>query len=176
MMTEGMKRVLFLDFDGVLNTEKYQEKLRLEGEPRWDDFGQLFDPKAVENLKMILDAVPDVLLVISSSWKLEGLDRMKALWEARGLPGTVHGVTPDYVPDLLDINQADPDNMAMLAGKGNEVKEWLSRFAPDGCKYVILDDVPDFLPEQEAFLICTDPRAGITHNVAVRVISLLKSL
>ena len=170
-----MKRVLFLDFDGVLNTESHQQMLRLEGKPSWDDFGQLFDPKAVENLKMILDAVPDVLLVISSSWKLEGLDRMNALWAARGLPGTIHGVTPDYVPDLLDINLNDPNNITMLAGKGNEVKEWLSRYSPDGCKYVIVDDVPDFLPEQEAFLVCTDPRTGITHNDAVRVISLLKS-
>lgn len=168
-----MKRVLFLDFDGVLNTESYQQKLQSEGKPRQDGYGPLFDPKAVENLKMILDAVPDVLLVINSSWKLEGLDRMRALWEDRGLPGTIHSVTPDYVPDLLNIDLENPDNITMLAGNGNEVKEWLSRYAPEGCKYVILDDVPDFLPEQEAFLICTDPRTGITHDDAVRTISLL---
>lgn len=170
-----MKRVLFLDFDGVLNTESHQQMLRLEGKPRWDDYGQLFDPKAVENLKMILDAVPDVLLVINSSWKLEGLDRMRALWEARGLPGTIHSVTPDYAPDLMTVDLQVPDNLALLAGKGNEVKEWISRYAPNGCKYVILDDVPDYLPEQAAFVICTDPCKGITDADVIIAISLLNS-
>jgi len=170
-----MKRVLFLDFDGVLNTESYQQKLQSEGKPRQDGYGPLFDPKAVENLKMILDAVPDVLLVINSSWKLEGLDRMRALWEARGLPGSVHSVTPDYAPDLITIDLADPENLALLAGKGNEVKEWISRYAPNGCKYVILDDVPDYLPEQAAFVICTDPCKGITEEDAIIAISLLNS-
>lgn len=168
-----MKRVLFLDFDGVLNTEKYQATLRLEGKPRWDGFGPLFDPEAINNLKMILDSVPDVLLVVNSSWKADGLDRMRTLWESRELPGKVHSVTPDYVPDLIHIDLDNPDNITLLAGKGNEVKEWLSQYAPDGCKYVIIDDMPDFLPEQESFLICTDPRKGIMYEDAVKAISLL---
>lgn len=46
-----MKKVIFLDFDGVLNTENYQAKLRQEGKPQCDDFGQVFDSDAVENLK-----------------------------------------------------------------------------------------------------------------------------
>ena len=64
-----------------MNTENYQAKLKSEGKPRWDDFGPVFDPEAVENLKMVLDAVPDALLVINSSWKLDGLDKMKELWK-----------------------------------------------------------------------------------------------
>ena len=168
-----MKKVLFLDFDGVLNTEKYQSELHSAGKSGWDDFGQLFDPEAVENLKMVLDAVPGVLLVINSSWKLEGLDRMKALWKDRNLPGKVHGCTPDYVPDLLNIDLDNYDNIAMLAGKGNEVKQWIEVNAPGGCKYVILDDMPDFLPEQEEHLVCTDPRCGITVEDAVAAIKML---
>ena len=50
-------RILFLDFDGVLNTENYQAQLRAEGKPGWDDFGSLFDPAAVANLKRILGMV-----------------------------------------------------------------------------------------------------------------------
>ena len=115
-----MKKVLFLDFDGVLNTEKYQSELRSSGKNGWDDFGQLFDPEAVENLKMVLDAVPGVLLVINSSWKLEGLNTMKAMWKARELPGSIHSVTPDYVPDLLNIDLDNYENIALLSGKGNE--------------------------------------------------------
>lgn len=169
-----MKNVLFLDFDGVLNTEKYQAELRAAGKSGWDDFGQLFDPEAVENLKMVLDAVPDVLLVINSSWKLEGLNCMKALWKARELPGSIHSVTLDYVPDLLSIDLDNYDNIALLAGKGNEVKQWLSKNAPEGCAYVIFDDVPDFLPEQEEHLIRVNPIIGITMEDAINAIKLLR--
>lgn len=52
-------KVIFLDFDGVLNTKNYQEQFYREGKPQWDDFCHVFDPEAVENLKMILDAVPE---------------------------------------------------------------------------------------------------------------------
>ena len=169
-----MKKVLFLDFDGVLNTEKYQAELRAAGKSGWDDFGQLFDPKAVENLKMVLDAVPGIILVINSSWKLEGLNTMRAMWKARELPGSIHSVTPDYVPDLVNIDLDNYENIALLAGKGNEVKQWLSNNAPEGCAYVIFDDMPDFLPEQEEHLICVNSISGITMEDAMKAISLLQ--
>lgn len=168
-----MKRVLFLDFDGVLNTGKYQAERRDAGQSGWDEFGPLFDPEAVENLKMVLDAVPDVLLIVNSSWKLDGLNCMKALWKARKLPGFIHGITPDYVPDLLNIDLEKYENIALLAGKGNEVKQWLTENAPEGCTYVILDDMPDFLPEQEEHLICVNPVTGLTMEDAMKAISLL---
>ena len=166
-------KVVFLDFDGVLNTENYQAKLRQEGKPQWDDFGQIFDPEAVKNLKMILDTVPDAIIVINSSWKLEGMDAVNAMWKARHLPRKIHSATPDYVPDLTSIDLDDYDNIAMLAGKGNAVKLWLEQNAPKGCTYVILDDMSDFLPEQEEHLICTDPSVGITMENAMKAIRLL---
>lgn len=169
------KRVIFLDFDGVLNTEKYQAELRSAGLSGWDDFGQLFDPEAVENLKMILETVPDALLVINSSWKLEGLDRIEAMWKARGLPGTIHSITPDYVPELISIDLDKYKNIAMLCGKGDEVIQWIFLNAPQGCSYVILDDVPDFLPEQEGYLVRINPVTGITLKDAMMAIAILSS-
>lgn len=158
----------------ILNTEKYQsELLRSAGKNGWDDFGQLFDPEAVENLKMVLDTVQGVFLVINSSWKLEGLDRMKELWRVRCLPGKIHSCTPDYVLDLANIDLENYDNIALLAGKGNELKRWMEENAPDGCKYVIFDDIPDFLPEQEEHLVCTDPRVGISVKDVMLAIKIL---
>ncbi|MDE6338813.1 MAG: hypothetical protein K2K97_03370 [Muribaculaceae bacterium] len=60
--------VIFLDFDGVLNTEQYQARLAVEGKPTKDAWGPLFDPRAVGNLKKIIDAT-DAEIVISSSWR-----------------------------------------------------------------------------------------------------------
>lgn len=171
-----MKKIIFLDFDGVLNTEKYQTRLREEGKPRWDDYGQLFDPEAVANLKMVIDTVPDALLVINSSWKLEGLDRVKELWKTRCLPGIIHSCTPDYVPDLMNINFENYDIIAMLAGKGNDVKQWMDKNVSEGCQYVIFDDMPSFFPDQKEHLICTDPRFGITAMDAMRAIEILTNI
>ena len=65
-----MNKYIFLDFDGVLNTENYQAQLLAEGKPGWDDYGLLFAPAAIANLKHILDAVPDVRVVVVSSFPL----------------------------------------------------------------------------------------------------------
>ena len=42
-----MNKIIFLDIDGVLNTEYYQGVLRYKGKPWQDEYGALFDPKAV---------------------------------------------------------------------------------------------------------------------------------
>ena len=49
-----MLKVMFLDLDSVPSTDSYQASLSLQGKSGWDDYGQLFDPEAVGNLKMIL--------------------------------------------------------------------------------------------------------------------------
>ncbi|MBQ9310132.1 MAG: hypothetical protein IJ222_04630 [Bacteroidales bacterium] len=168
-----MKKILFLDFDGVLNTEKYQRQLRTEGRSARDGYGPLFDPEAVENLRMILDTT-GAEIIVSSSWKLEGLGKMRSLWHDRSLPGKVAGITPDTVfnPDLLSMDLEDPEVFMHLAGKGNEVRMWLEAH-PGEVRYAILDDVPDFLPEQEPFYVMTDPRTGITTEIALKVINIL---
>ncbi len=93
-------KILFLDFDGVLNTEAWQRLCVARGLPTEDEFGPVFDQEAVANLKAIVDAVPDVGIVITSSWKWEGEEKMKQLWLERGLPGKLLGIAPDYIPDL----------------------------------------------------------------------------
>ena len=50
-----MKKIIFLDFDGVLNTEHYQNYLMYERKPWQDKHGDFFDPEAVRQLKRIVD-------------------------------------------------------------------------------------------------------------------------
>ena len=166
-------KVIFLDFDGVLNTGKYQRRLREKGEKWYDDYGPLFDPEAVANLRMVLDAVPDARLVISSTWKIDGLAFLRNLWEDRGMPGTIHGVTPDCASDLTDVDLSDPDNIAALAGKGGEVKAWLEENASKDCRYVIFDDTEYFFEDQMPHLVRTRPLDGILEEDARRAVRIL---
>lgn len=89
-----MEKVIFLDLDGVLNTEYYQWFLQYSGEPYIDEYGSCFDPCAVEQLKRIIDKT-EADIVIETTWKYLGLDAMKELWKARNLPGKVIDITPD---------------------------------------------------------------------------------
>ena len=84
-----MKKILFLDIDGVLVTERGQQsQLAVKGTLR-DDYGALFDPLSVGCLKQIIDAT-DAEIVISSTWKMEmGLEGILRMWSDRNLPGKV---------------------------------------------------------------------------------------
>lgn len=173
-----MKKYIFLDFDGVLNTENYQAQLRADGKPGWDDYGMLFDPAAVANLKRILDAAPEVRIVVESSWKVRGLDELRLMWAERGLPGALYDVTPTiFCEELLTADLSDPDSIRKVEGlaKGKEIRAWLRRHAVPECRYVILDDMAEFEGDLREHAIQTDPRVGITKSDAMVVVTFLKS-
>ena len=151
-----MNKIIFLDFDGVLNTEHYQGLLQYQGKPWQDEYGAFFDPNAVKQLKRIIDAT-DADIVVESSWKYLGLDAMKELWEVRNLPGTIIDITPS----LLGKN------------KGVEIASWLSKYAKQDIRYIIIDDEYVILDSQLPHFILTNPYEGITEEQANRAISML---
>lgn len=172
-----MLKVLFLDFDGVLNTDSYQVQLRTQGKPGWDDYGQLFDPEAVMNLKRILDAVPDVRIVVESSWKAQGLDELRLMWKERNLPGELYDATPDiFNEELLTMDLSNPDNIrkAESLGKGREIMAWLKKHGCQDCRYVLLDDTAGFTGEMASHHIQICPDTGITQEDAIKAISHFK--
>ena len=138
-----------------------------------DNFGYAFDPVAVANLKKVVDET-GADIMISSSWKFWGFSTMQKLWASRDLPGKVLDVTPNNVSDELLLN-VDLSLMDMLAGKGSEIKEWLSTSGKDVTHYAILDGVPNMLPEQQSHFVQTDPIICITKNDAESIIYILKS-
>ena len=149
--------IVFLDFDGVLNTEQYQARLAVEGKPNKDAWGPLFDPRSVENLRRILDAT-DAGIVISSSWRyLHRLGSLRMMWEVRGLPGEIR--------DTLACG-------ATYISRGEEIECWLERNErPD---YVIIDDLDDFSPAQRNHYVETNPIVGITEADAQKAIEILR--
>ena len=157
-------KYIFLDFDGVLNTERHQAHLRSKGMRTCDDFGPIFDPEAVQCLSDILSQVPEAGIVIISSWKFEGEDRMFQLWKDRNLPGILIGITPTMIPMSMDD---------LYAGKGREIKSWFTNHPTNN--YVILDDVPDFLSEQMTHYIEINPIVGITPAVVEEAVKILNS-
>ena len=163
-----MKKVLFLDFDGVLNP-----KLWNRGKPS-DNYGVLFVSKAVANLKKILDET-GADIVVSSSWKCMGLSTLQKMWKERGLPGNIIDITPDYMSEELLMNP-DIDNDEVLKFRGYEIKGWLSKHGDEVSNYAIIDDMDDIIPEQQPHFVWTDEEKGLTEGNAAEVIMILNHL
>ena len=136
-----------------------------------DKYGYAFDPRSVANLKKILDET-GADIVISSSWKSFGLSELEDMWQDRGLPGKLIGITPNSVSDEMLLN-AEFDNLELFSIRGMEIKEWLDKHGKNVSHYVIIDDMDNFLSSQKSHFIQTDPEVGITEEDADKAIKIL---
>lgn len=175
MNRKKLERYLFLDIDGVLNTNRYNKYLYDNGNDDYDEDGYFFDPEAVANLALILESVPETKLVISSSWRFKGWDWMNRLWEKRQLPGKIYSFTPglEFTRFVDIIHQKYSESVYPYGTRGLEIGEWLRLYAsknPMQYKYVILDDCDDFPSFYKEHVILTDPMQGITKETVIKVI------
>ena len=150
-------KIIFLDFDGVMDNAKYDIYLNKHNLPEKDEFGVLFDPDCIAALAKIVEQT-GAKIVISSSWKdfmtKEEIDQM---WQKRQLPGEVIDVTP-----------------STSRHRGDEIATWLN-LCPNKCQYVILDDQPreQFNTDQYDHLIITNGFYGLTISDAQQAIEIL---
>ena len=163
-----MKKILFLDIDGVLNTKWWYTQMD-RNTPK-DKYGYAFDPRAVANLKRIVEET-GADIVMSSSWKCMGLSQVQEMWSVRNLPGNVIDITPDYLSESL--LKSDLNNDEVLYKRGCEIKGWLSLHKNEVIHYAILDDMDDILPKQQQRFVQTDPELGITEADAKTIICIL---
>ena len=143
-MTET--RILFLDFDDVLNTAQTLER------------GELFEQANVQTLNAILDRT-DAKIVITSTWRL-GATR-KELEELLVNAG-VHAAKR-VVGSTRFLEERS---------RGAEIQDWLSRTRMKVADYVILDNRND-MDACLCQLVRTDPRCGLSPGQVERVVSLL---
>ncbi len=167
--------IIFLDFDGVLNTEKYYCELKSKGLPSDDKYGQLFDPEAVSNLRKIID-VTGARIVVSSSWRYMGLNVLQRMWYDRDLPGRIVDITPLHLLDdkLRDTDLTQVDMLSLC--RGNEIKWYFDEVLDansDSRRFVIFDDLKEVLPELQDHFIRIDPIIGITEKDVERAIEVI---
>lgn len=154
-----MKKILFLDFDGVMVTDRYKDEQINAGGILCDSHGAVFDPICVENLRQIIDST-SADIVVTSTWKMErGLDGIMWMWSCRHLPGNILNVTPDIDP----------------IHRGDEIQDWLDKWGEE-CQYVIIDDCPilDFFREEQLpHLFKVNERTGLDEETARKIIEYL---
>ena len=161
---EGKKieKYLFLDFDGVLNTGNYQKKMKEEGIDAYDEYGPMFDPQAVSYLEQIIDRT-GCKIVISSTWRNEGIARMQQMWKDRGMPGTIYSMTPILMSvTFRDALNGDIISAPAKTAKALEIDMWLQRHASKDARYAIIDDESIRMNEDDYLhMVNTDEQIGI---------------
>ena len=171
----NMDRYLFLDFDGVLNTGKYARQMKREGIDPFDEFGAMFDPEAIANLKHIVE-LTGCKIVLSTTWRNEGIMRMRELWKQRGLPGEIFSMTPILLStSFQDAMNGEMMGMPLREAKALEINAWLYQNASQDYRYVILDDEDYFFPKQQEHLVLTDEKEGLTDRKAQNAIWILNN-
>ena len=152
-----MKKYIFLDFDGVINTQNDK-----------------FDKNAIANLRRLLERT-DAKVVISSTWRLQGMEYIQQLWLEYQLHGEVIGLTPS----CNSISFSNVDGLEEWQGlhgcKGLEIAEWLRLNAKESYQYIILDDEEDFLLSQREHLVKVEGSKGLDKADVRVAIQILKA-
>jgi len=156
-------KVLFLDFDGVLNSRQsqmfwdkkrdqkfWQEEMYSSWEGSLLEYlAHEFCPIALSNVEEIVAHVPDLKVVISSSWRVnndvEGLKKILA--PAKHLASRIIDVTPRFYGKK----------------RGEEIQDWLDRH-PEVTHYVIIDDDRDMLESQQKNFVNTSNLHGFQYG------------
>jgi len=143
-----MKKIIFLDIDGVLNSE-VDFMLNGNKEERVD-----IAPRPMKLLnELIEDTGAEV--VVSSVWRFgHTVESMQKLLESKGFKGNVVGLTPSYGNGVV---------------RGNEILKWIKDNDEylgipyyNYESYVIFDDDSDMLLWQQFNFIKVDGYIGLT--------------
>jgi hypothetical protein len=166
-------KIIFLDIDGVLNPLHYMNALFKMWKASFgqlkskDDYGDLFFDQNCDALRKIIDST-DAKIVISSTWKKEGIQHLLDMWKHRNLPGEIIDVTPTE----QDLVEAGEFKFLDEVCRGDEIKSWIKNNNFTG-NYIIIDDTKDMLKEQEPFFIKTNSYFGLSEKEADQSIKIL---
>jgi hypothetical protein len=139
-------RVVFLDIDGVLNSEDWYW--------RGGTGFPALDPAAIARLDRICRETGAVV-VLSSAWR--GDDRIPGWLAERGFTGRIIDQTPRF-PDCQ---------------RGYEILQWFKAKPRNVGRFVVLDDDDDLYHVRRR-LIRTDWRTGLLDEHADRAIAMLR--
>jgi hypothetical protein len=184
-------KVIFLDIDGVLNSQDWyvyrRDNVEMDSVSAQYPFYE-FDPRAVERLNRLIE-VTGAKLVISSSWRSgETVETLQGLMDRVGVKGEVIGLTPH-----LWCKKPYEDMEGYRIPRGCEIDWWLDNHGDfqrinwskeEQLKYmnkakvknyIIIDDDSDMLYGQREHFIHTSHNHGLTDELVEKAIAILNA-
>jgi hypothetical protein len=151
--------IIFLDIDGVLNCEEfYKARLKMEHQNAYP-LNQICQER-VGWLNELCASI-GAKVVISSTWRSDGLEVMQNLFNQLGGTFEVIDITP---------------HLGRYTVRGNEILAWiennyalLGKHRHEFHTYAIIDDDSDMLLWQRDHFFQTDTYSGLTPNTCYRI-------
>lgn len=149
-------KIIFLDFDGVLNSSRFMHAEYDAG--RGSGLIDTLDSEAVNVLNEVIK-LTDAKIVVSSTWRL-GRTRTQ-LQEILNKSG--------FIGKVIDKTGTKPDSM-----RGNQIQKWLddNKNFYDIESFVIVDDDSDMAHLMHR-LVQTRSEDGLTHEHIDKLVSFL---
>ena len=137
-----MRKIIFLDVDGVLNSINKLIKVYNETHRPHSGYKYPFDEKCLENLKAMVEET-DAYIVITSTWRkdLRGKKRLLEELKDYGLDERVIGYTP------------------IMGRREEEIKFFISKY-PEEIEYVVIDDDMLFMDN----FVKVETKEGLTEK------------
>lgn len=143
----SMNKIIFLDIDGVLNSNQYWASIQ-DRKKTMPEMEFQLDPKCLRNLKKIVDETHSKI-VVTSTWKRikDHIDKFKNHISQYGL----------YVYDLAPCH---PDG---AIHRGDEIRQYLEEHKGEVDKFILLDDdeFPDFNELKEHWVKTSFYKGGL---------------
>lgn len=163
-----MNRVIFLDFDGVLNSDPWiweqckkpggQEKVLRE-----------VGPEFVALLNQLVER-SGAKVVVSSSWRICYTDdKLQEILNAAGFKGEVIGSTKSLFrrsPERIYPEEKQVE-------RGEEIQVWLNEH-PGVESFVILDDSDDMAHLRKTNFVHTNPMEGLRQRDVDKALGILE--
>ena len=151
-------KIIFLDVDGILNCEdayrsgecQYQEWVWEDGRK---DHYQRFCSWSKDLLNKLIDET-GAKIVISSTWRMSGIDFMRKVWEMEGMSGEIIGITPSLrtqgisIPRGMEIKYFLEEDLKFRHINWDEDHQRESMKESGVENYIIIDDDSDMLYNQ----------------------------
>lgn len=160
-------KVIFLDVDGVLNSEDdlliYREKNKITGCILYAEV----EDRPLKLLKEIVDKT-FAKIVVSSSWRIGCERNGRQSIFGRGLYEKLEKRLKDYGMEIYDITPS----LGTGTQRGDEIREWLSQNETEN--FIILDDDSDMCEYVETkHFIQTTYKRGLTEELKNKAIAVL---
>lgn len=177
-------KVLFLDFDGVLNSAEWffgeskeiefpitsQKKMSKERFKRSENKFErnnaeslsMIDPSAVDLLNQICDKFPNLGIVISSSWRIiHSLNDLREFLH-------IHGFK--YINRIIDKTPSDSSGI-----RGRQIRDWIVNYSDVEIESIVILDDSDDMDMYMPFLVRTSWEKGLQQNHVDSAIKILNN-
>lgn len=169
-------KVIFLDFDGVLNTDTFIDEQKLCGALSNSIASFMYrraeelDPKALARLFQIVHAT-DAKIVLVTTWKewhsIADISTMMIEAGYLGVPPIIDATHRFDNKKLRQVNRP-------ILSRGEQVDQWLNETTESIEGYLIIDDSVDYSAYQKhKHMIMTDADLGLEEKHIKEAIEIL---